>query len=61
MLVVTRRAGESIMITAGEHVIEVTVLGITGGQIRLGTQAPIDVAIVRKEIAHRYDNKGRPS
>ncbi|NLY57052.1 MAG: carbon storage regulator [Gammaproteobacteria bacterium] len=53
MLSLTRRSGETIIITAGEHQIEITVLRIDGNKVRIGTRAPQDVAIVRKEIAHR--------
>ncbi|WP_285259221.1 carbon storage regulator [Halopseudomonas bauzanensis] len=54
MLSLTRRTGETLIITAGEHTIEVTVLQINGGQVRIGTVAPREVSIVRKEIAGRY-------
>ncbi|HTM10424.1 MAG TPA: carbon storage regulator CsrA [Verrucomicrobiae bacterium] len=47
MLVLTRRLGESI--TIGEDVV-VTVLSVTGGQIRLGITAPQSVRVLRQEI-----------
>jgi carbon storage regulator len=47
MLVLARRAGESVVID-GE--IVVTVLEIRGGQIRLGIEAPKEVAILRAEL-----------
>lgn len=47
MLVLTRKAGESIVI--GENVV-VTVLEIRGGQIRLGVDAPRDVSVHRAEV-----------
>jgi carbon storage regulator len=51
MLVLTRRPGESIIIElpTGER-ITVTVLGIKGNQVRIGTDAPDDVSIVREEL-----------
>ena len=51
MLVLTRRLGESICITlpTGEQ-IEVTVLDVKGRQVRIGTSAPDDIKIVRKEL-----------
>jgi carbon storage regulator len=47
MLVLTRRAGESIVI--GNDVV-ITVLEIRGGQIRIGVDAPRNLAVHRAEI-----------
>lgn len=47
MLVLTRRAGQSIMIGAD---IVVTVLEVSGEAIRIGIQAPSDVAVHREEV-----------
>lgn len=47
MLVLTRRAGESIMI--GDDVV-ITVLDVRGDQIRLGIRAPRSVAVHREEV-----------
>ena len=47
MLILTRRVGESLMI--GDEV-NVTVLGIKGNQVRIGVNAPKDVAVHREEI-----------
>ena len=47
MLILTRRAGEALMIS---DEIEVKVLSINGRQVRLGILAPADVAIHREEI-----------
>lgn len=60
MLSLTRRVGETLIINAGGQTIEITVLSINGGQVRIGTDAPRDVSIIRKEIAHRFP-VGRPS
>ncbi len=51
MLILTRRPGETIIIEtpAGER-IQVTVLGIKGNQVRVGTEAPEDVQIMREEL-----------
>jgi carbon storage regulator len=50
MLILTRKAGESIRI--GDDV-SVTVLGVQGGQIRLGINAPLEVPVHREEIYQR--------
>ena len=47
MLILTRRIYESIII---DDDIKVTVLGISGGQVRLGIAAPDDVPIMREEL-----------
>lgn len=50
MLILTRRAGEAIKISDN---ITVVVLGVKGGQVRLGIEAPQGVAVDREEIAER--------
>jgi len=50
MLILTRRAGESLMI--GEDV-SITVLGVKGNQVRIGIDAPKEVAVHREEIFDR--------
>ncbi len=50
MLILTRRVGETLMI--GDDV-SVTVLGVKGNQVRLGINAPKDVAVHREEIYER--------
>jgi carbon storage regulator len=47
MLVLTRKANQSIMI--GDD-IEVSVLSILGEKVRLGIQAPRRVPVFRKEV-----------
>jgi len=47
MLILTRRNGEVLKI--GDD-IDVTVLGVTGNQVRIGISAPRDVAVHRGEI-----------
>ncbi|HEY7439166.1 MAG TPA: carbon storage regulator CsrA [Acidimicrobiia bacterium] len=47
MLVLTRRANESIMI--GNEIV-VTVLEVRGEQVRLGIKAPRDVDVHREEV-----------
>ena len=55
MLILTRRVGESLMI--GDEV-NVTVLGIKGNQVRIGVNAPKDVAVHREEIYQRIQQEG---
>lgn len=50
MLILTRKVGESIMI--GENV-EVKVLGLRAGQIKIGIEAPRDLKVHREEIYER--------
>jgi carbon storage regulator len=50
MLILTRRPGESVRI--GDD-ITVTVLGVKGGQLRLGFTAPEHVSVHREEVFKR--------
>jgi carbon storage regulator len=50
MLILTRRVGETVMIG---NDVTVTVLGVKGNQVRVGVNAPRDVAVHREEIFDR--------
>jgi carbon storage regulator len=50
MLILTRRVGETVMIG---NDVTVTVLGVKGNQVRIGVNAPRDVAVHREEIYER--------
>lgn len=50
MLILTRKVGESIMI--GDSV-EVKILGLRAGQIKIGIEAPKDLKVHREEIYDR--------
>ena len=47
MLVIRRRPGEALLI--GEE-IEVEILDISGGHVKIGIRAPREVTVLRKEI-----------
>jgi len=50
MLILSRKVGESLIISDD---MRVTVLGIKGSQIRIGVSAPREVAVHREEIYNR--------
>ena len=54
MLILTRRAGETVMIG---NDVTITVLGVKGNQVRIGINAPKDVAVHREEIFERIQSE----
>jgi len=58
MLILTRRIGEAIKI-GGD--VEVTVLGITGKQVRIGVTAPREIEVHRAEIYERIKKEKEAS
>ena len=57
MLILTRRVGETLMV--GDEVT-VTVLGVKGNQVRIGVNAPKEVAVHREEIYQRRQHEESP-
>jgi carbon storage regulator len=58
VLILTRRVNETL--NTGTE-ITVTVLGVKGHQVRLGVNAPKDVAVHREEIFERIEATKRGS
>lgn len=54
MLVLSRKPGESV--TIGDEV-RITVLSISGKQVRIGIEAPSDIAVHREEIYEKIANE----
>jgi carbon storage regulator len=54
MLILTRRMGETLMI--GDEVT-VTVYGIYGNQVKIGTHAPREIAVHREEVYERIKSE----
>ncbi|KAE9527805.1 MULTISPECIES: carbon storage regulator CsrA [Testudinibacter] len=50
MLILTRKIGESLLI--GED-ISISVLSVRGNQVKIGVDAPKEVAVHREEIYQR--------
>ena len=57
MLVLSRKNGESIQI--GQS-IEVRVLGVSGGRVKLGFSAPAEVSIQRPKVRGRAPMRDQP-
>jgi carbon storage regulator len=54
MLVLTRKAGEGIII--GDN-IKITVIELKGGGVRIGIEAPADKKIYRQEVYDRISRE----
>jgi len=50
MLIITRKEGETVILSDN---IEVTVVSVDGAQVRLGFNAPLSIQIHRKELYER--------
>lgn len=56
MLILTRRLGESINI--GDN-IKISILGVSGRQVRIGIDAPSDVVVHREEVYLRIQEENK--
>ena len=54
MLILTRRVGEELRIHDN---IKVAVLGVRGNQVRIGIDAPKEVAVHREEVYERIQKE----
>lgn len=54
MLILTRKISKNIMVRDS---ISITVLGVRGNQVRIGIDAPADVAVHREEIYNRIQEE----
>ena len=50
MLILTRKLDQKILIGDGPALITITVVEIESGKVRLGIEAPRDVAVDREEV-----------
>jgi len=61
VLVLSRKCQEAVVVgglSGFEHVLTITVLGITDGRVRLGFEAPKDVPVNRREVWERIRAAG---
>jgi carbon storage regulator len=58
MLVLTRKKGQRIRIGS---TVEITVLEVRGGSVKLGFEAPANITIHRDEITSRFPAYGNPA
>jgi carbon storage regulator len=56
MLILTRKFGENIRI--GDN-IKIVILDVKGGQVKLGIDAPANIAVHREEIYERIREENR--
>ena len=56
MLVLTRKAGEQIIIQGN---IRISIVSVGPGRVKIGIDAPADVKIDRQEVHERKARRGR--
>lgn len=52
MLVLSRKKGETIVVTVGDRTITVVVVAVNGNKVRLGVEADKDIPVFRGELVH---------
>lgn len=52
MLILSRKLGESIIIDGR---IEIKIIKVSGGRVRIGIDAPDDVRVVRSELVEEQE------
>lgn len=58
MLVLTRKAGESLILS---HGIKITIIDVKGRLVRIGIDAPPDIMVHREELWKRISAENRPA
>jgi len=53
VLVITRKANESILLFVGDVRIEIATLSVRGNRTQSGIEAPKSVRVIRAELEHR--------
>ncbi|KNF09653.1 carbon storage regulator [Gottschalkia purinilytica] len=56
MLILTRKKGESLILNEN---IEINILDIKDGKIKIGINAPKDVSVYRKELYDSIQNENK--
>lgn len=56
MLILGRKLEESIIINEN---IEIKIIGISDGKVKVGIEAPKDVEILRKEVKEAVENENK--
>jgi len=54
MLILTRKANETLIVG---NEVTVTILGVKGNQVRIGINAPKEVAVHREEVYKRIKSE----
>jgi carbon storage regulator len=54
VLILSRKAGDSLLIDGG---VRIVVLGVEGTSVRLGIDAPTDVRVMRGEIINQVERE----